>query len=408
MPVPCLFFFNTFQMFQFDKLETRLLPMVALEQNIDSDGWQLATDLTTGAIPINGFHPMLTFENIKAIATDFDSISSIVDKGEAFSAWCEKRLKASLKKMVNEWRALKLKELSARTLIERERLFRPQIVLDESSFMDDFVGHELVSTDSLSLAHKLERIGIQLSENQEITIYLFRDGEASPIKNTTVNYTGNRGVQWERVDWILSDGGKYFIGYDANLLSGFAINGVQYADHLESGQGWKVGNHFSVMAFHAPVVTYEPGGIGEMEIENSFVIGGAEDESSIVWNAETLNYTTSDNFGLNLEITSFCDYTSLIVGQADSFAYAFGLRAAIDFLREMLHNPNSAINRNADNAVAQRQLLIYEIDGEPSGRATGLQKDYMNAINGVMFDDSGVDSVCLPCRKKGIKFKVQG
>lgn len=382
--------------------------MVALDQNIDSSGWQLTTALTAGDILINGFHPMLTFDNIKAIATDFDSITSITDKGAVFSGWCEKRLKASLKKMVNEWRALKLKELSARTLIERERLFRPQMVVVESGANTDFVGLEIVSTDSMSLAHKVERIGIQLSENQEITIYLFRDGEASPIESKLVNYTGNRGVQWTTVDWVLSDGGKYFIGYDANLLAGFAINGVQYADHLESGQGWKVGNHFSVMAFHAPVVSYESGGIGEMEIENSFVIGGAEDESSIVWNAETLTYETDDNHGLNLEITSFCDYSSLIVGQADSFAYALGLRAAIDFLREMVHNPNSAINRNADNAVAQRQLLIYEIDGEPNGRATGLQKDYMNAINGIMFNDSGVDSVCLPCKKKGVKFKVQG
>ncbi len=395
-------------MFQFDKLEERLLPMVGFEQNPDSSGWQLTAGLTEGENVVNGFHAMLTFDNIKAIATDFDSIASISNKGDALSAWITKKLRASLKKMVNEWRALKLKELSARTLIERQRLFRPQLVADESDATTDFVGFEIVSTDSMSVAHKIERIAVQLDTNQTLTVYLFRDGEADPIESKEIDYTSNRGVQWQTVDWLLLDSGKYFIGYDANLLEGAAINGVPYTDHLESGEVWTVGKHFSVMAFHAPVVDYVEG-IGEMQIGDSFVIGGPGEADAILWSAADLTYEQNDNHGLNLEITSFCDYSSLIVGQADSFAYALALRNAIDLLREMISNPNSNINRNNDNAAQQRQLLVYELDGEPQGRATGLRKDYNDALAGIMFNDTNVDPVCLPCQaKKGIKFKAMG
>lgn len=378
--------------------------MVALDQNIDSSGWQLTTALTAGDILINGFHPMLTFDNIKAIATDFDSITSITDKEAAFSTWCEKRLKASLKKMVNEWRSIKLKELSARTLIERERLFRPQMHEEsKSDFVGDFLGLEIVSTDSMSIAHKVERVGMQLDTDQEITIYLFRSGEREPIQSVNFSYNSSGAVQWVTVDWVLADFGKYYIGYDSNQIAGNYMNTVHYSDHLEIGQGWKVGDHFSVMAFHADVAEYLGDDIGQMTIGGSFIVGGG-----IVWSANDMTYTSDNNFGLNLEITSFCDYTSLIVGQADSFAYALALRTAIDLLREMIHNPNSNINRNADNATQQRQILMYELDGEPQGRATGLLKDYQNALAGIMFNDSGVDTVCLPCKKKGIKFKVAG
>ena len=393
-------------MFQYDVIASALSGKVGFRQNVDPDGLQL-TGLTTADHFVNDFHAMLTFENLKSVATDFDAISGVPDKDVAFTNWITERLNGSLKKMVNEWRALKMKGVSARTLIERQRLFRPSIDSGEAfATSDKMVGVEVVSTDSMSIAHIIERIGFQFADNESFTVYVFRDGERAPIYFKEITYTGNGGLRWIKVDWILADGGKYFIGYMQSEITGDYINSVNYDDHMGGSSVWTSGKHFSCSSFETDALAFT-GGIGLMDVENTFIIGDSA-ASGAVWDKSDLSYTTSDNYGVNLEITSNCDYSSLITGQCDAFAYVWALRAAIDLMRELIYNPNSNIDRNQSNAAISKEMLIYEVDGDPSGRAAGLLKDYKDALDGIMFDGADIDKVCLPCKKKGVRFKVHG
>jgi hypothetical protein len=62
-------------MFNIGTLKTELINLVSWQQNVDATGWQITdTDLLTptSGMYFNGVHPMLSFDNVRSIAPDFD------------------------------------------------------------------------------------------------------------------------------------------------------------------------------------------------------------------------------------------------------------------------------------------------------------------------------------------------
>ena len=65
-------------------------------------------------------------------------------------------------------------------------------------------------------------------------------------------------------------------------------------------------------------------------------------------------------------------------------------------------NPEVRVNRNQSNA--SRDSLLYEVDGNPQGRATGLGKDLQDAYNALDLDTRGIDRICLTCVPTRVKY----
>jgi hypothetical protein len=114
-------------------------------------------------------------------------------------------------------------------------------------------------------------------------------------------------------------------------------------------------------------------------------------------------YTYSNNYGLNLQLSVACDYTDFIIAQRDAFKTVIGKQLAVDMLREMAFNPNARINRGEENI--SRQEILYEIDGDTRGRKTGLYNELEKAYSAVEISLEGLHHICLPCEKKGIRYK---
>ena len=146
-----------------------------------------------------------------------------------------------------------------------------------------------------------------------------------------------------------------------------------------------------------------------MEIGATFVVTNGDVASSFDPNA--MSYTTSTNFGLNIEMSVECDYSQLIIDRADSFAYAWALGTACQLMRKIAYNPNLRINSNERKGEELRQFILYELDGASGAEGkTGLVKEYNAALKAIMFDQTSIDEICLPCaRRQGTsKFKVIG
>lgn len=398
-------------MFDFQFIFDTILSQICFRQNFDGDGVQL-TEMTDGAHCVNDAHPMLTFDNIYSVFPDFET-KGVTDLNAAYTDEYKKRAFAGLKRLLSDWRAAKMANVSARTLVERERLFRADAGLNhiDPKLENKFVGHELVTSDSMNLAIGVERVGIQLTENQKIRVYLFEAGSRKPAEYVDIDYQGGGAVQWERVNWTVRADQKYFLGYDQSKLTGESINGIHVDDHTQNGTVVNSHlNHVSLANFHSNQVRYLSG-IGVMIIENTFIVSEEDTPpANVIWDMEQVRHGYSTNWGLNMEFHVKCDYSYLITAFPDAFGYAWSLRVAIDLMKELVCNPNSAINRNQSNTSISKEILIYEIDGDPStnGAKTGLLADYKRAMKAIMFDSSSIDKICMPCKKKGIRFKAIG
>jgi hypothetical protein len=75
---------------------------------------------------------------------------------------------------------------------------------------------------------------------------------------------------------------------------------------------------------------------------------------------------------------------------------------AADVLRTLAMNPDVRVNRNQANA--SRENLLYEVDGNPQGRATGLGKELKEAYDALDLDTRGIDRICLTCKPTFVKY----
>ena len=105
---------------------------------------------------------------------------------------------------------------------------------------------------------------------------------------------------------------------------------------------------------------------------------------------------------MNIEVSVGCDLTDFIIQQRNIFATVLQRQLAVDVIRTMALNPQVRVNRNQANA--SKEELLYEIDGNPQGRATGLGKELKEAYDALDLDTRGLDRICLTCQPNGVRY----
>ena len=103
-----------------------------------------------------------------------------------------------------------------------------------------------------------------------------------------------------------------------------------------------------------------------------------------------------------MELSIGCDLTDFIIQQRAMFATCLQKQMAADVLRTLAMNPEVRVNRNQANA--SREDLLYEVDGNPQGRATGLGKELKDAYDALDLDTRGIDRICLTCKPTRVKY----
>jgi hypothetical protein len=121
-----------------------------------------------------------------------------------------------------------------------------------------------------------------------------------------------------------------------------------------------------------------------------------------LWDIEENVYTSTVNYGLNVEVTVSCDLTDFIIEQRQMFATVLQRQVAVMALRTMAMNPNVRVNRNQSNVSTQN--ILYEIDGNPEGRAGGLGYELKKGYEALDLDTRGIDRICLTCRPVGVRY----
>ena len=302
-------------------------------------------------------------------------------------------------------------QMETRNLLERRTFFdgaaRLQATIDPTG---KIVGFEIIPVRSMGVTTKIERIGLQMvGGTGKVTLYLFHSSQVAPMRTIELDFTNTSGgFQWftpkepiympyiPSVDQEGHDcGGAWFLCYNQNDLPA----GMQA---LNVSKDWSV----------EPCQTCLGGSIESWRELTKYLqvspfgIHAPADfkEYPEMFDIASVGYTNTMNYGMNVEISVECDLTDFIISQRHIFANVIQKQVCADVLRTIAMNPDVRVNRNQVNVT--RDQLLYELDGDPRGKNSGLVYKLMEAYKALSFDTRGLDRICLQCNNHGVKYRT--
>lgn len=427
-------------MIRISAIQEALLHLVGWEQSFDPQQ-QIDAGLTEteSGLTFQQAHPMVTLENIAATmpeqymfrypewdkdtsyskgakvsyqsklweSTDNHNLNNAPADGSEYwkpydftSEWLTRLTRSAIAKTVQTFLQQKSLLRESKNLLERRSLFDGAGRLNNTIENGQrLVGMEIVPAYSMGVTTKLERIGLQMTgATGTVTLYIFHSSQVAPFHTITFNVTkGDGTMEWKELNDIylpyLGDTGAWYVVYNqADLPEGMeAVNFTKDWSREPCGTC----NRGSLEAWRAltKFIMISPFRVKSLETFAEF---------PEMWDIEDNVYTNTHNYGINMEVSVGCDLTDFIIRQRAIFATCLQRQLAVDVLRTMAMNPDVRVNRNQSNA--SREELLYEIDGNPQGRATGLGKELRDAYDALDLDTRGIDRICLTCRPTRVKY----
>lgn len=444
-------------MYRSTDLLEELPGVIGWKQNYNTSTLSIADSLTSSSTGsyYQDYHPLLTLENIRSIAPDFEAItynawselyyytkgrkvtlngvnyralianendsptsgSGAWEVWDAFSEWLEQKTNASLLKAIRTLWDKKMSEKRAKNVIESKSLFNGSgRITDLIVNADNLVGFELVNLRRNGVTLRIKKIGLQFSGPGAIRMYLMHSSRLEPVNVFTLSYTRTSGIQWFDVNDVLlpyvSDdndaGGSWYLVYNQSELP----EGVQA---INKNKDWSKApcvtcdrsDYASYISWskHLEVHPFRISGVSVTykSYSNDF---SSDFGTQVVemWDVATNLYQYDTNWGLNLQVSIECDLTDELIAQKASFQSLLGLQVAIDMLREFAYNPSFKIGRAQQNFT--RQSILYELDGDSTSyKKTGLVHEYEVAMEAIDIDTTNLSKVCTPCHNKGVRYK---
>lgn len=374
-------------------IQQALFHLVGWEQDYDPEKAIDATlTQTDSGLYFQQAHPMVTLENIRAIMPEGEHVT--------LDAFLTNLTNKAVTKTVQTFLQKKSLLKESRSLLERRSLF------DGAGRMTNtiqngqrIVGMEIVPAYSAGVTVRIERIGLQMTgATGHVTLYIFHSSQRDPFKTIDFEVTkGNGSMEWKDLtDCYLpyqgETGAWYLVYNQADLPEGMeAVNVTKDWSREPCGTC----NRGSLEAWRE-LTKYLM--VSPMKVPASETF----QEFPELWDISQNVYTNTHNYGINMMISVGCDLTDFIIKQRDIFATVLQRQLACDVLRTLALNPNVRVNRNQSNASLAD--LLYEVDGNPQGRETGLGKELREAYDALDFDTRGLDRICLTCRPVGVRY----
>ena len=419
-------------------IQDKMLHLVGWKQSYDLSDIMLSSNLTQteSGMYFQQIHPLLTLDNLRSIAPDFQNFNwQVHDTNKAyksgevvriddslykaiqdvpaetdildseywtetnpFSEWLEEKTKASIVKLVNKFINMKLADKATKSLIENKILFDGTGRLtNKIENRNKIVGFEIDTVRSKGVTVKIDKIGLQMTEPGSYTLYIFHSSNPEPIYTLTFEKTKANSLEWfkPKDDILLpyesantDAGGSWYLVYKQSELP-------ENAQAIYKDRDWSTGP--CKACSRSEFLAYQAWS-RYIEVHPFYI---SEDEE---FDPEIMNFTYDKNYGINLEVSAYCDLTDFIIKQRAMFQDVLSKQVAIDFLREFAYNPNVRTNRHSINA--SKLDILTELDGDAnSTRQSGLSYELDIALKALSISTQGLDRVCLPCVNNGIKYR---
>ena len=427
-------------MIRIAQIQDELLHLVGWEQSYDPQK-QIDAALTESesGLTFQQAHPMVTLENLRSIMPEdyyyqYPEYKATTEYGKGVkvsyqskvweskqnhnegntpaedseywqvydfvSVWIERLTRSAIAKVVQQFLTQKSLLRESKTLLERRSLFDGAGRLNNTIANGQrLVGMEIVPAYSMGVTTKIERIGLQMTgATGKVTLYIFHSSERDPYKTIEFDVAkGDGSMEWKTLQNCYlpykGDTGAWYVVYNqADLPAGMeAVNVTKDWSREPCGTC----NRGSLEAWRA---------LTKYMMVSPFKVNALETfaEYPELWDIEENTYTNTHNYGINMELSVGCDLTDFIIHERAIFATVLQKQMAADILRTLAMNPEVRVNRNQANA--SRENLLYEVDGNPQGRATGLGKELKEAYDALDLDTRGIDRICLTCKPTFVKY----
>lgn len=419
-------------------IQDKMLHLVGWKQSYDLSDIMLSSNLTQteSGMYFQQIHPLLTLDNLRSIAPDFQNynwqvhdVNKAYKSGEVvrvddslykalqdvpaetdildseywtetnpFSEWLEEKTKASIVKLVNKFINMKLADKATKSLIENKILFDGTGRLtNKIENRNRLVGFEIDTVRSKGVTVKIDKIGLQMTKPGSYTLYIFHSSNPEPIYTLTFEKTKANSLEWfkPKDDILLpyesantDAGGSWYLVYKQSELP-------ENAQAIYKDRDWSTGP--CKACSRSEFLAYQAWS-RYIEVHPFYI---SEDEE---FDPEIMNFTYDKNYGINLEVSAYCDLTDFIIKQRAMFQDVLSKQVAIDFLREFAYNPNVRTNRHSINA--SKLDILVELDGDSNSmRQSGLSYELDIALKALSISTQGLDRVCLSCVNNGIKYR---
>lgn len=409
--------------------------LIGFKKSYDSADKEIDEDLqeSSSGIFVNNLHDLFTIKNLSAIIQSPDNLVTVAPYNNAttykigdivkhsnkiyvslvddntnqnpdsqptkwkqttlLSQFLLEKYNHSVNQVVQKFLSFKKGFLQSKELLERVALF-DSFGGDHIEKTGSFVGYQI---DILSpmLANTIKKVGIQLLENDTLTIYLFHSSQTNAIATKEITYTNAKRFQWFSLDNFLLkkvtdsyEDGYFTIGYFESDLSATnrAINAkVNFGDNY----GCATCQYSNLRLIELWSQFYK---IRPIQIQSQLLSGTTQS-----WGFEDAMVSDTMNYGLNLVFSVECDFTDVIIKNKDLFIPVLSEQLRITFLNAIAntqrHNPTSTEAANLAN--------YWLKEGK-------YDKALLTALENASFDLSSLDKNCLPCEKtdKAIQHEV--
>lgn len=432
-------------MYRLKEIQAALLNVVGWEQSYDPAKSidEKLTESQSG-LYFQGAHPMLTLSNIASIIPEefifqynaYDPLTqySASDKvrfqdkvfislednnatepSQSSSSWkiynlmsdyLERQTKNGIATVLQKFVADKKLNQETRSLLERKTFFEGSGRLAATvRNKEKLCGFEIEHTRSMGVTIKIEKIGLQFTGGTSvIKMYVFNSSMVEPYRIIELDYDlTNGGFKWFSIEDLflpyISDGinakSTWFICYDQNELP-IGMEAVTMNKDWSREPCTSCGMN-SIHTWRE-LMKY-------MDI-SPFMVNAPQDfeSNAKLWDISKNVYTSTVNYGINVEASVSCDLTDFIISQRHLFATTLQKQVAANLLRTIALNPDVRVNRNQVNV--SRTDILYELDGNTAGyRPGGLGYELKKEYEALSIDTKGLDLLCLACKSKGVRFK---
>lgn len=250
----------------------------------------------------------------------------------------------------------------------------------------------------MNIQVQIPQLGLHLTEAQILPIYVYHTSQNEPIAQFDVDYTTPNSFQWITIDTLIwnyrsqfGDGGTYYIGYYQDDLVGTSITynvGFNNCASCNGGQHYHYQSYLCLQKYQSYI---------QQPQFYYFELNAQNGTNKPNINAGQKAFST--NFGLNLKVNVYCDVTTLICENKLQFQNLLQLQIAYDLLDRILMNI-----RNNRIAEITKQNALYELKGVENPNSLAMQIERQR--QGINFNFSNLDPICLPCGTRGVKTKI--
>ncbi len=319
--------------------------------------------------------------------TDEDYWSEI----DELSDYLIKSVYSGIDKMIDDWMNYKKVRSVVKSIYDRILLFSGEPDYDDIvRGENEFVGLKIrQKKGESSLVTIINKIGHHFEGNfNGLNVLLYHSSQQEPLTTFVINHNKSKSSVWSNIneDNILryeSDlhdvGGDFYLGYrQSQLLSlgGRAIKMRIIWNEMPDSKYHKWNEYYKQWSNFI------------------FVTGFSVDESVIDdgFDPAEVSESYTENYGLNLNITTKCDIGNAIAMEEDLFESCLKQSVAMKLLSSMAYNTRGSNNlANQLKNEAKKELF------HSKGVYGTVYDNYQSSVKSLSFDLSGLGESCFPC-----------